>query len=348
MYILSLLNQENKLFSNYRYLKPLLFKLEPETAHSFSLKLLRILSSLSLIRPQHFHNPVTVMGIEFPNRLGLAGGFDRHCEYLSALGKLGFGFIEAGTIVPKPQQGNPKPRIFRIREHEALINRVGFYSKGADYAEMQLKKTRYEGVLGISVGKNLATPVESAITDYLFGLRRFYQYADFITINISSPNTPGLRELQYDRYLNTMLQSLKDEQQLLQKHYNKYVPIVVKIDPDLSDDKIENMAKSLLKYQFDGIIATNTTVGRKGVEGAVHADEEGGLSGKPLFPRTLHTVEILYKHLQENIPIIACGGIMSGDDAKIMLTAGAKLVQMYTGFIYKGPALIEEIVTAVS
>lgn len=331
----------------YPWCRKALFLLDPERAHTLALATLKQLSTLQLIGQKIPAVPRQVMGINFPNPVGLAGGFDRHAEYYPALSKLGFGFVEVGTITPKPQPGNPKPRIFRLESANAVINRIGFYSKGIEYAKNQLANHVHQGILGINVGKNLSTPVERAIDDYLLGMQAFYQYADYLTVNISSPNTPDLRQLQYEEHLSKFLNQLKQCQQRLAEQYGKYVPLVVKIDPDMTSPALKTIAETLLATAIDGVIATNTTLNRTGVTGLAHAEEKGGLSGEPLFPLTLSVVSTLAQHLQGKIPIIALGGIMSASAAKKMLQAGASLVQLYTGFIYQGPRLVKDIVTMI-
>lgn len=283
------------------------------------------------------------MGLTFPNIVGLSAGFDRNGEAIDALSSLGFGFIEIGTVVPKPQSGNPLPRLFRLIKEEALINRIGFASKGMDYVAAQLEKRKYQGILGINIGKNKETPNEHAIDDYLQVFQKLWRYASYITINISSPNTPGLRALQQTEALTALLQRLKQAQQTIADQQQKYVPLVVKISPDLSTEEITSLANVLLQLHIDGVIATNTTLDRTGVKGAPFASETGGLSGRPLTTRSTEVIKQLNLILQDKLPIIASGGVMDQASGQAKLQAGAKLLQIYTGFIYQGPQLIQAL-----
>lgn len=331
----------------YKLLRPILFKMDPETAHEFSLQSLKKLQQLGFIKNCVKSSPRTVMEIKFPNPIGLAAGLDKNGEYIDALAALGFGFIEIGTVTPRPQPGNPKPRLFRIPQAEALINRLGFNSKGVDYLVDQVKQAKFSGVLGINIGKNFDTPLEKAADDYLFCMQRVYLYASYITVNISSPNTPGLRNLQSQEYLDSLLSNLKQQQQQLAKQHHKYVPLTIKISPDLTQEELQAMVSCLLKHEIDGIIATNTTISREGAENLPFATEQGGLSGKPLFEKSTEVVQQLASLVQGKIPIIAVGGIMNADDAQKKFQAGASLVQIYTGFIYRGPELICDISNAM-
>lgn len=330
----------------YRFIRPIFFELEAERAHEIGLKALNVADKLGLLRlysSDIVDKPVEVMGIKFPSRVGLAAGLDKNGEYYKALSALGFGFVEIGTVTPRPQPGNEKPRLFRIPEKLAIINRMGFNNKGVDYLIEQVKKTDFDGVLGINIGKNFDTPMENAVDDYLICLDKVYAYADYITINISSPNTKNLRELQAEDAFKQLLNALKKRQSELNQQYNKYVPLVVKIAPDLTEEQIEIIAHELLQMEFDGVIATNTTISRNGVEGYQFAEEQGGLSGAPLTRQATHVVSILHSHLQGRIPIIAAGGIMTAEDAMEKFRAGASLVQLYSGLIYQGPELIKHI-----
>lgn len=335
----------------YHLVKTIFFKMDAEIAHSVALKGLKLLHRLRLLtlvlgKPQRA--PISVMGIEFPNSVGLAAGLDKNGDYFNALADCGFGFVEIGTVTPRPQRGNPQPRLFRLPEAEAVINRMGFNNKGVDHLIEQVKKTRYQGVLGINIGKNFDTPVEKASEDYLIALRKVYPYADYVAVNISSPNTPGLRELQFGEALDQLLEVLKDEQKKLSDQYGHYVPLVVKIAPDMDDEAISRLADTFIKYKIDGVIATNTTASRSGVEGLPHADEQGGLSGKPVRDRADHVLQVLAAHLDNAIPVIAVGGICSAEDALRKIQLGASLVQLYTGFIYQGPHLVGECVQRLS
>ncbi len=334
----------------YLIIRPLLFTLPPETAHRWSMCSLLALSKLGFgrsARSATAAQPVTLMGLTFPNRIGLAAGFDKNAEYIDVLARFGFGFIEVGTVTPRPQPGNPKPRLFRLPKAQALINRMGFNNQGVDYLLAQLRKSQYKGILGINIGKNIDTPVEQALQDYAFCLERVYPYASYVTINISSPNTPGLRQLQYGEALNELLSALKKMQAELAERYGKYVPLLVKIAPDLSREEVKNMAQIILQQQMDGVIATNTTISRTNLPAQPHSDETGGLSGKPLFAQALTIVQALSEELQGKIPVIAVGGIMSVADAQLMIQAGASLVQIYTGWVYHGPKLITDLASIV-
>jgi dihydroorotate dehydrogenase len=325
----------------YNTIKKLLFHLDPETAHGFTLKSLKLGHCLGLTNflPKPPSSPCTFMGINFPNRVGLAAGLDKNGDYIEALASLGFGFIEVGTITPKPQDGNPTPRLFRVTEHEAIINRMGFNNKGCDHLVERLKQTKFKGILGVNIGKNRDTSIENAVDDYLYGFRALAPYASYITINISSPNTESLRALQQADMLKALLGNLKAEQAEFAKQ-KKYVPLVVKIAPDLTPDDIEDIAKILLSEKIDGVIATNTTVSRDGVEDVPYGNEVGGLSGRPLTSSSTAVIQQLSQLLRGQIPIIASGGVMNGADAAEKFAAGASLVQLYTGLIYRGPGLI--------
>jgi dihydroorotate dehydrogenase len=330
----------------YSILKKILFQLDPETAHTVALRGLQLANFFGLSRRlyQAPNNPCTVMNLHFPNPIGLAAGLDKNGDYIDALASLNFGFIEIGTVTPKPQTGNPKPRLFRLVEQEAIINRMGFNSKGIDYVVRRLEKTKYRGILGINIGKNKDTPLENAIDDYLQGFRAFWKFASYITINISSPNTPGLRDLQQDDALTNLLCVLKQEQEAVLHNHKKYVPLVVKISPDVSKQELQSIASVLLKEKIDGVIATNTTTQRDDVEQSPYKNETGGLSGRPLLSRSNQITTQLYALLQDHIPIIASGGVMDEASAKQKFAAGAKLVQVYSGFIYAGPAIVSQLV----
>jgi dihydroorotate dehydrogenase len=287
------------------------------------------------------------MGIQFPNAVGLAAGLDKNGDYIEAMSGLGFGFIEVGTVTPRPQPGNEKPRLFRIKEAEAIINRMGFNNLGVDHLVEQVRIAQTDAVIGINIGKNFDTPVENALDDYLIGMEKVYSHADYVTINISSPNTPGLRTLQFGESLNVLLQGLKEKQLALQAQYQRYVPMAVKVAPDLDAEEVQQLADTFSQFEIDAVIATNTTMSRDKVEGMPNADEAGGLSGSPVFEQSTAVVSQFRQALPENLPIIAVGGIMSGDDAVEKLDAGADLVQIYSGLIYRGPELIQEILTSI-
>ena len=334
----------------YFPLRTLLFQLDPETAHNWTLGLLRATPPLALSAlfgrcvPSQ---PRRVMGLDFPHPIGLAAGLDKNGECIRAWEALGFSFIEIGTVTPRAQPGNPKPRMFRLPLAQALINRLGFNNKGVDYLIEQVRRSGFKGVLGINIGKNADTPAERAIDDYLIGLRKVYPWASYVTVNISSPNTPGLRDLQYGAALEQLLATLQAERQRLCDTHGRYVPLAIKIAPDLADADLPMVGQALRQHGMDAVIATNTTFSRAGVEGMPHAGETGGLSGAPLRERSTAVVRRLADILAGEIPIIAVGGILSGADAAAKIEAGASLVQLYTGFIYRGPDLIREAVLAL-
>ncbi|MCF6218258.1 MAG: quinone-dependent dihydroorotate dehydrogenase [Gammaproteobacteria bacterium] len=335
----------------YSLLRPLLFKMEPERAHHFTLKAIHRLHTLGLtrlIRPRINTTPTTVMGIEFPNQVGLAAGLDKNGEYIDALAALGFGFIEIGTITPRPQAGNPQPRMFRLPQAQAIINRMGFNNHGVEQLVENVKKAHYKGILGINIGKNADTPMAQATEDYLICLRKVYPYASYITANISSPNTKNLRQLQDSTELGGLLSALKKEQKKLAEQHGKYVPMVLKIAPDLSSEQVKAIAELLLHYAFDGVIATNTTINRDTVQGLEHGGEAGGLSGAPVREAATAVIMQLAEHLKGEIPIIGAGGILSGAHAQQKIAAGASLVQLYSGLIYRGPALIKESIKVLN
>ncbi len=334
----------------YPLLRPFLFSLDPETAHEVTLKLLNAtyVSGLGkLIYPKIEHKPVTVMGLEFKNPVGLAAGMDKNGDYINALDALGFGFVEIGTVTPRPQPGNPKPRLFRLPEHQAIINRMGFNNLGIDHLLTQVKNSGFAGVLGINIGKNFDTPIEQAADDYLIGLRKAYSAASYITLNISSPNTKNLRQLQQGDEIKSLISVLKEEQLKLQQEHGKYVPLVLKIAPDLSVEEIAHIARLLLDFEIDGVIATNTTIARDLIAGHQHAEQAGGLSGAPVKEKSTFVVRELARELNGKLPIIAAGGILTASDAQEKLAAGASLVQLYSGLIYRGPQLIEDVVKSL-
>lgn len=334
----------------YGVLRNLLFRLPPEQAHNVALSTLDIAQKLGMLNVLSKHPapcPVNVMGLEFPNPVGLAAGLDKNADHLDALGALGFGFIEVGTVTPLAQPGNPKPRMFRLPEHQAIINRMGFNNEGLAHLVKNVENRHYKGVLGINVGKNKDTPNEQSEQDYRKGIAGVYALADYITVNVSSPNTPGLRDLQFGDSLKQLLHGIKDEQARCHKAHGRYVPIAVKIAPDMDDEGIRFVAKALLEVGLDGVIATNTTISRDAVKGHRHEQEAGGLSGAPVRDASLRVIEGLYAELGDGLPIIGVGGISDGESAAEKIRAGAKLVQIYTGFIYKGPGLICEAVEAI-
>ena len=334
----------------YGLVRSLLFLLPPEVSHDLSLETIDVAERLKLLSvvKKPVKQPVKLWNLEFANPVGLAAGLDKSGDHFNGLGELGFGFIEIGTVTPRPQPGNPKPRLFRLPEHQAIINRYGFNNLGVDHLVERVKHRRYKGVLGINIGKNKDTPVEEAINDYIVCLEKVFPHADYITINLSSPNTPGLRSLQYGDELTKLLDSLKNRQSNLATEHQKNVPLLVKIAPDLTDDEIGNIAEVIKDKQIDGVIATNTTISREAVVGHRYAEEVGGLSGKPVRKASTHVIKILHQELGDDIPIIGVGGISDGESALEKIQAGAKLVQLYTGFIYRGPALITEAADAIA
>ena len=337
----------------YALARPLLFSLDAEEAHNLTLPALRRAAGLGLTRVlrRPRPDPRTVMGIAFPNPVGLAAGLDKDGAYIDGLAALGFGFIEIGTVTPRAQPGNPKPRMFRLPEASAIINRMGFNNGGVDAFVRNVQASTFyrnkEGVLGLNIGKNADTPIERAVDDYLLCLDKVYPYASYVTVNISSPNTKNLRQLQGASELDALLATLKDAQLRLADLHKRYVPIALKIAPDVDGEQVKNIADALLRHKFDGVIATNTTVSRDAVKGLRHAEEAGGLSGAPVFHASNQVIRALKAELGDALPIIGVGGILSGADARAKMDAGAALVQLYSGLIYRGPALIRECADAL-
>ncbi|HEU4852307.1 MAG TPA: quinone-dependent dihydroorotate dehydrogenase [Telluria sp.] len=336
----------------YALARPLLFSLDPETAHNLTLPALRRAASLGLTRAcsKPAADPRTVMGIVFPNPVGLAAGLDKDGAYIDGLAALGFGSIEVGTVTPRAQPGNARPRMFRLPEANAIINRMGFNNGGVDAFVSNVQRSRYYqegGVLGLNIGKNADTPIERAADDYLLCLEKVYPYASYVTVNISSPNTKNLRQLQGASELDALLSQLKDAQARLADKHKRYVPITLKIAPDIDAEQIKEIAGALLRHKIDGVIATNTTLSRTAVEGMRHGAEMGGLSGAPVFELSNAVVAGLKRELGDALPIIGVGGIMKGEDARAKMDAGAQLVQLYSGLIYRGPALVRECAAAV-
>ena len=334
----------------YRVMRSFLFKMNPEKAHDLSIKQLKLTHGTVLdlfYRQKVQQRPVQVMGLTFPNSLGLAAGLDKNAECIDAFGAMGFGHVEVGTVTPVGQPGNPSPRLFRVLEGEGIINRMGFNNDGVDNLIENVKNSNFKGVIGINIGKNINTPVEQGKEDYIICMEKVYPHAGYIAVNISSPNTPGLRSLQYGEALDDLLSSLKDRQEALAKKHEKYVPIALKVAPDLSDEEIESIAQSLLKYKIDGLIATNTTLDREMIKGMSHASEAGGLSGRPVQSKSTAVIAKFAQHLKGEIPIIGVGGIDSVIAAKEKIEAGASLVQIYSGFIYQGPPLVKDIVNHI-
>jgi dihydroorotate dehydrogenase len=334
----------------YSLLRPVLFQLSPETAHNLTLTGLQAASNLGLsglLGSTIPGDPRTVMGLTFPNPVGLAAGLDKNGDCINGLAALGFGFIEIGTVTPLPQPGNPKPRLFRLPEARAIINRMGFNNEGVDALINNVKHADFKGILGINIGKNAVTPIEKAADDYLICLRKVYAHASYITVNISSPNTKNLRQLQDEAALNDLLAQLKAEQGKLADRHGKYVPIALKIAPDMESEQIEQISRLLMQHHIDGVIATNTTLSREGVENLPHGAETGGLSGAPVRDKSTRVIRLLAEHLHGTLPIIGAGGILNGADALEKINAGASLVQIYSGLIYRGPQLLPECASAI-
>ncbi|MEX2488663.1 MAG: quinone-dependent dihydroorotate dehydrogenase [Pseudomonadales bacterium] len=334
----------------YKYLRDLLFLLPPELSHFIALhttSLMHRLHLTHLVAGEVPEDPIEVMGIQFKNRVGLAAGLDKDGICVDGLGALGFGFLEVGTVTPRGQKGNARPRLFRLTASEALINRMGFNNEGVDVLVERLKHTRFDGVLGINIGKNFDTPLEDALNDYEYCLRRVYEYAAYIVVNISSPNTPGLRDLQRQDEMAVLLETLKKVHGEMVERYSVRVPLLVKIAPDMVDDDVRQLARRLLAFEIDGVIVGNTTVSRAGVTDEPLASETGGLSGAPLLSQSNHVLQIVAEEVKGRMGIIGVGGIMSGEDAAAKIALGADLVQIYTGFIYQGPGLIRECVEAM-
>ena len=337
----------------YALARPLLFSLDAESAHHLTLPALRRAAALGLTGfiSKPAADPRTVMGVTFPNPVGLAAGLDKDGSYIDGLAALGFGSIEIGTVTPRAQPGNPKPRMFRLPAAHAIINRMGFNNGGVDAFVANVQASRFyqakQGVLGLNIGKNADTPIERAADDYLHCLEKVYPYASYVTVNISSPNTKNLRQLQGASELDALLSQLKDAQLRLADQHKRYVPVALKIAPDIDSEQIKNIADALLRHKLDGVIATNTTITRDAVKGLQHGEEAGGLSGAPVFELSNQVVRGLKAELGDALPIIGVGGILSGSNAKAKMEAGASLVQLYSGLIYRGPALVKECADAL-
>ncbi len=337
----------------YKLIRSLLFRLPAEFSHDVALKAMRLCERLGVLRVIAANTklnsiPKTVMGIEFPHTVGLAAGLDKNADYADALQALGFGWLELGTVTPRPQPGNPKPRMFRLASDKGIINRLGFNNKGIDHLLSQLASRKRQGIVGINIGKNAVTQLSDANEDYLIGLRKSYPVADYIAINISSPNTPGLRSLQYGEELDSLLGALVAEREALQKVHARYVPLAVKLAPDMSEEELTLCCSKLLAHKIDGVIATNTTFDRERVAGSRYAGETGGLSGAPLTEKACSTLAQIKRQVGDSMAIIGVGGIMTGRDAAARLEAGADLIQLYSGFIYEGPALIESALKEIA
>lgn len=337
----------------YALTRPLLFSLDPEAAHNIALPALKraAVCGLTKLIARPLPDPRTVMGITFPNPVGLAAGLDKDGAYIDGLAALGFGFIEVGTVTPRAQPGNPQPRIFRLPQANAVINRMGFNNGGVDAFVTNVQSSKFyqdkEGVLGLNIGKNADTPIERAADDYLHCLEKVYPYASYVTVNISSPNTKNLRQLQGGSELDALLSKLKDAQLRLADQHMRYVPIALKIAPDIDGDQVKSIASALMRHKMDAVIATNTTITRDAVKGLPHAEETGGLSGAPVFELSNTVIRALNAELKGALPIIGVGGILSGKDAQAKIDAGASMVQLYTGLIYRGPALVKECAAAL-
>jgi dihydroorotate dehydrogenase len=332
----------------YALARPLLFALDPERAHELTLGLADAPLRLGLLRvPRARGTPVRAMGLEFPNAVGLAAGLDKNAEHVDALARLGFGFLEVGTVTPRPQPGNPRPRLFRLPRAEALINRMGFNNVGLDAFLENRSRARWRGVLGINIGKNADTPIERAADDYALCLEKVYAHASYVAVNVSSPNTTQLRELQEDRALDALLDRLAALREALAQRHGRRVPLALKVAPELDAAQVQAVADAVRRHGIDGVIATNTSLAREGVEGLPHAGETGGLSGAPIRARATATLAALSAALKGEAALIGVGGILRGADAAEKLAAGAALVQLYTGLIYRGPGLVAECVTSV-
>ena len=335
----------------YAFARPLLFALDPEHAHDLTLGAIdraARLGALQLAAGCPVDDPVEVMGLRFRNRVGLAAGLDKDGAHIDALAAMGFGFIEVGTVTPKPQPGNPRPRMFRLPQRDALINRMGFNNAGVDAFVANVRRAKWRGVLGLNIGKNAVTPIERALDDYLFCLERVYEHASYVTVNISSPNTKNLRQLQGGDALDELLAGLQARRGELVTRHGRRVPLALKIAPDLDDEQVAAIASLLERHGIDAVIAANTTVSREAVAGLAHADESGGLSGAPVFEPSNRVIRALRASLPRDYPIIGVGGIMSADDALAKVAAGATLVQLYTGLVYRGPTLVGQCARALA
>ncbi|WP_131782280.1 quinone-dependent dihydroorotate dehydrogenase [Legionella gresilensis] len=331
----------------YSLIRPFLFRLEAEKAHLFTLKALHYLPAV-LFAQLPDTKPIKAMGLTFKHPIGLAAGLDKNGAHLDALSKLGFSFIEVGTVTPRPQLGNPKPRLFRLPTHEAIINRMGFNNEGVDALIRNVQESQYHGILGINIGKNKDTSLNEAVNDYLVCLQKVYRYASYVTINISSPNTPDLRQLQQHEYLSDLLKQLAEKQKELADTHQRYVPLVIKISPDEEDETLKQIANTVIANKIDGIIATNTTCSRLGIENAALSQEQGGLSGKPLLNRSTACIKLLKEIVGSEVTLIGAGGISDTESAQEKLAAGANLLQVYTGLIYRGPYLIPNLLKSLT
>ena len=335
---------------NYEALRNMLFLLPAEVSHHVSMQSIGLMEQLrltSLIARDVPDDPVEVMGIRFPNRVGLAAGLDKDAACIDGLAAMGFGFLEVGTVTPLPQDGNAKPRMFRLKDKQALINRMGFNNQGVDPMCKRVRRSKFNGVLGINIGKNTTTSVGDALADYIFCMRKVYKQASYVAVNISSPNSPGLRDLQKESELARLIEGLKQEHEALKEKFGKHVPLVVKIAPDMDDEDMTNLARRLLSFELDGVIVSNTTVSRGAVAGERHASQSGGLSGEPLRSQANHALSLVSNEVKGKMAVIGVGGIVKGEDAAEKIRLGADLVQIYTGFIYQGPDLISNCVKSM-
>ena len=337
----------------YALSKSVLFKMDPEDAHELIMNSLAAFQNTPLAclwAESRVQDPVTLAGVTFPNRVGMAAGLDKNGRVIDGLGAMGFDFVEVGTVTHKGQPGNPRPRIFRLPEAQALINRLGFNNEGLDAFVANVKKARYRqsgGLLGLNIGKNAATPIENAVDDYILCLDGVYPHADYVVVNISSPNTKNLRTLQSDEALDALLGRLQEHRQTLIQRHGRTVPMFVKIAPDLDETQVGVIAATLQKNGLDGVIATNTTLSREAVKGMQHGEETGGLSGRPVFEASNQVIRQLRAALGPRFPIIGVGGVFSGADARAKREAGADLVQIYSGLIYEGPGLVNDCARAL-
>lgn len=332
----------------YRFMRSFLFLFAPETAHYMIMRMLRLLNKIGLLKffcSKPIESPVEVFGIQFKNRIGLAAGFDKNAEYIDEWFALGVGFVEVGTVTPKAQPGNPKPRLFRLTRAAALINRMGFNNDGIDALIKNLNRRKSQGIIGINIGKNIDTSIEKAIDDYRYCLERIYPFADYVVVNISSPNTPNLRDLQHERHLDELLRVLVEDRDHLAHHHGAKKPLLVKLSPDIDHYDLTSTINTIKKHQIDGIVACNTSLSRDGVGGLQYADKRGGLSGAPITQKCHEVLREISKLAGDDMPIIGVGGIMNAEDAKERLVAGASLLQLYTGLVYVGPRLIREILS---
>ncbi len=329
--------------SLYTLARPLLFSLDPETSHHLSLRLSGL---VGFAFPKVPSCPVRALGLEFPNPVGLAAGLDKNAEHIDALAALGFGFIEVGTVTPRPQPGNPKPRLFRLPQAQALVNRFGFNNVGVDAFMQNVSRSRWRGILGINIGKNADTPAERAVDDYEICLEKVYSQASYVTLNISSPNTQGLRDLQQREQVETLLTRLSSKRERLANRHGKRVALLLKVSPDLEKEHVTAIAQAVRRHGIEGVIATNTSVSRAGVEGLPHAEEPGGLSGAPIRDRATGVLRMFADELRGEATLVGAGGILAASDTREKIAAGASLVQLYTGLIYRGPDLVSECVSA--